>query len=748
MRKILLIPLLVLSITSCSVLHKAPLEETTLITIDDEPTIADEFLYVYEKNNFNNDSIYSEKDVDEYFDLFIKFKLKVKAAKSEGMDTTNSFKTEFESYKDQLIKPYLSEAKEQERLVEEAYNRMKFEVDASHILINISPDASPADTSAAYQKIKLIYKEAISGKNFEELAAKYSEDPSAKTNLGRLGYFTTFQMVFAFENAAYNTPTDSISEIFRSRFGYHILKVHDIRPASGKVKVSHIMLRASKNQADSISVRNKIFEIYDQILGGADWNELCQRYSEDQRTKNSGGTLPFIGLKQINDAAFEKVAFGLKAPGEISDPVKSNFGWHIIKLEEKQGLEPFEDIKSELTKKVSSGDRSILSQQAVVNKLKQQNNFQKYQIPIEQIIQCADSSLLEGNWSPVLSDFILNDTIFSIGVNYYISRDLTEYIKEEQRKRSGISDSIYMTELINQYIEKSLLDYEEDQLLENDRDFRMLLNEYYEGILLFEIMNELVWEKAIKDTIGLDEYFAEHQDAYYWTERADAAIISSKNHSVINDVKESLNSGAIRVYNVEFDTNEEIEALNSISLDTMVLLFKKYENSSIKINLTNESISSKLYQDIRQYFDDLNLPKNSIIVTIAESLGNKILLELNSESKKSLEFLYNKESTLTLYVTENLFEKGDNEIIDSLSWEIGIVEFSKGNDYYLVEIDSILEKEAKDLDDIKGSVISDYQTYLEKNWLESLYKEYTVVINKTALDKIKKSYNKKYNSPD
>lgn len=747
MRKILLSSLLVLSITSCSVLHKTPLEESTLITIDDEPTIADEFLYVYEKNNFNNDSIYAEKDVDEYFDLFIKFKLKVKAAKSAGMDTTNSFKTEFESYKDQLIKPYLSEAREQERLVAEAYDRMKLEVDASHILISISPDASPVDTSTAYQKMKLIYDEAISGKNFGELAAKYSEDPSAKSNLGRLGYFTTFQMVFAFENAAYNTSIDSISEIFRSRFGYHILKVHDKRPASGKVKVSHIMLRASKNQGDSISVRNKIFEIYDQILGGADWNELCQRYSEDQRTKNSGGTLPFIGLKQINDAAFEKVAFGLKTAGEISDPVKSNFGWHIIKLEEKQVLEPFEDIKSELTKKISNGDRSILSQQAVVNKLKQQNNFKKYQLPIDQIIHFADSSLLEGSWSPVLSDFI-NDTIFSIGINNYTSRDLTEYIKKEQRKRSGISVSIYMTELIDQYIEKSLLDYEEDQLLENDRDFRMLLNEYYEGILLFEIMNEMVWEKAIKDTTGLKDYFTQHQDAYYWTERADAAIISSKKYSVINSIKGTLNSGSIRVYNIEFDTNEKMEVLNSMSLDTMVNLFTKYQDSSIKINLTNESTSSKLYQDIRQYFDDLNLPENSIIVTIAESLGNKILLELNSESKKSLEFLYNKESTLTLQVTEKLFEKGDNEIIDSLSLEMGMVEFSKGNDYYLVEIDSILKKEAKDLDDIKGSVISDYQTYLEKNWLESLKKEYTVVINKTALDKIKKSYNKKYNSPD
>ncbi len=748
MRKLLLFLLLIIAISSCAILQKPPLEESTLITINGDTTLADEFLYVYEKNNFNNDSIYAEKDVDEYFDLFINFKLKVLAAKSAGMDTTISFLSEFEGYKDQLIKPYLSEAKEQERLVLEAYDRMKYEVDASHILVTVGPDSSPADTTTAYEKINSIYKEALSGINFGELAKKYSEDPSAKTNQGRLGYFSVFQMVFAFENTAYNTPIDSISEIFRSRFGYHILKVHDKRPASGKVKVSHIMLRPSKNQSDSVSVRNKIFEIHEQIEGGADWNELCQRYSEDQRTKNNGGALPFIGLKQINDEDFENAAFGLKTPGEISDPIKSNFGWHIIRLDEKKTLEPFDDIKSDLQQKVANDDRSELSRQAVIAKLKHQNNFQENPLVINQLVQLADSSLLAGNWDSTLSDSLLRDTIFSIGENYYLAKDLMNYIEKRQKRRSGISPGNYLTELLNQYIEKSLLDYEEVQLLKNNREFRMLLNEYYEGILLFEIMNEKVWEKAIKDTTGLELYFQQHRDDYFWKERADAAIISTKEMSIINEIKESISSDAISLYQVEFDSEMEEGVLNNLSLDTLVNLFEKYEDSSIEIRLSNEGKLSKLYQGIMQYFDDLKLPENSIKVTLDENHGNKILLELNSESKKSLEFLYNKESALTLQVIEELFEKGDNQILDSVSWEKGIVEISDDNNFYLVVIDSILEKQAKDLNEIKGSVISDYQNYLEKNWLDSLKNEYTVVVNKTTLDKIKKSYNKKHHSPD
>lgn len=747
MRRFILFQILIIFISSCAVLPTSDLAESVLFSIDENPTLADEFLYVYEKNNFNNDSIFTEKDIDEYFSLFTNFKLKVEAAKTAGLDTTRSFLDEFETYKNQLIEPYLSEAKENERLVKEAYERMKYEIDASHILVTVAPDALPEDTTKAYQKILEIYEKATSGQDFGELAVQFSEDPSAKSNKGRLGYFTTFQMVYVFEEAAFNTQVDSVSDIIRSRFGYHILKVHDKRPASGKVKVSHIMLRVNGTQNDSLSVRNKIFEIHDQVIGGADWNELCQLYSEDQRTKNNGGTLPFIGLKQINDTAFENAAFGLQTPGEVSDPVRSKFGWHILKLEEKEGLESFDEIEEDLKQRVSKDDRSKLSQRAIISKLKAQNNFHEYASIREQLVRSADSSLTDENWDGSKANAFSKDSLFSINGNQYYTQSSIDYILENQRQRADIDPTNYINELIDAYIEKCLRKYEEDQLLKNNRDFRMLLNEYYEGILLFEIMNQEVWGKAAKDTTGLKMYFQNHRESYYWGERANASILSTPDKIVLENLKESINIENIKVFEINFNPILDVDVLKNPSLDSLIYLFKKYDKSTITIQSNKESSSSKFYADLIQYFDDLELPKKSIIESELDDQEIKIHLELNSKSKKSLEFLYNKESALTLQVIEGLFEKGENPLIDSLDWKKGTFEAESNGNYHLIVIHEILETQGKKLKDVKGSVISDYQNYLEKNWLYELKSKHNIEINYTTLDKIRKLYKNKLNHP-
>ncbi len=747
MRKLILFHILIIFISSCAVLPKSDLADLVIFSIDESPTLADEFLYVYEKNNFNNDSIFTEKDIDEYFRLFINFKLKVEAAKSAGIDTTKSFLDEFYTYKNQLIEPYLSEAKENERLVKEAYERMKYEVDASHILVTVAPDALPEDTATAYKKILELYEKASSGKDFGALAAQFSEDPSAKSNKGRLGYFTAFQMVYAFEDAAYKTQIDSVSDILRSGFGYHILKVHDKRPSSGKVKISHIMLRINGNNGDSTSVRNKIFEIHDQITGGVDWSELCQLYSEDQRTKSNGGTLPFIALKQINDAAFENTAFGLQNPGEVSDPVRSRFGWHIIKLEEKKGLEPFGEIKEDLEQRVSKDDRSKLTRQAVISKLKVQNNFHEYASVREKIVRLADSSLVAGNWDGSEANSILKDSLFSIHGNLYYTQSVIDDIIKNQRRRTDIEPTKYINELIEGYIEKSLRKYEEDQLIKSNRDFRMLINEYFEGILLFEIMNKEVWGKAVEDTTGLEMYFQNNQQSYYWGERADATILSTSDKIVLKDLRKTIDSDSIKLFEIDFDPKQEADVLKDSSLDSLVYLFKKYDASTITIHSHEESSTSKLYMNLIQYFNNIGIPKKSIIESNSDDQEIKIRLELNSKSKKSLEFLYNKESALTLQVTEDLFEKGENPLIDSVEWKKGTFETVANGNYLLIVINEILAEQAKKLKDVKGSVISDYQTYLEKNWLDELRREFKVEINYTTLEKIRKLYKNKLNHP-
>ena len=747
-----------LMISSCAVLNQSPPDTAELFSIDGTPTIADEFIYVYEKNNFNNDSLYHAADIDAYFDLFVNFKLKVAAAKTAGIDTTQAFLDEYKTYKDQLIRPYLSETKEQERLVAEAYERMKYELDASHILISVDENAVPEDTLIAYGKMVEIYHKARSGEDFGQLAAAYSEDPSAKTNEGRLGYFTAFQMVYAFEDAAYNTPVDSISDILRSRFGYHILKVHDKRPFSGQVKVSHIMVTNQNGTLDEQTMKNKVFEIYDQIVGGADWNELCKMFSDDQRTKNEGGTLPFIGLRQVNDEAFENVAFSLQNTGDISDPVRSRFGWHIIKLEEKQGLQPFEQMEEDLKQKVSKDERAMKSKKAVVANLKQLNNFKMNENGLSLLYSMADSTLLSGIWKPEIPVESLQKALFSIGPNEYTIDDVSKEIQQRQRRRAGISPQLYVQELLDNYIEKCLIDYEERELVKNNRDFRMLLNEYYEGILLFEIMNEKVWGKAVEDTVGMKAYFENNREKYYWGPRVNAAIFQTGDKEMAVSIKKQVENTPYLLFQCK--VGEGANLIDNPCLDTLMVLYRKYDQCSIFISSKNDISDQSLSNNIShsaeeknslksalvQVFKNFNVPDEDIRMEGVDEDANIVEVKLNSNSKKSLEFLYNRESALNLQVDEGLFEKGVNPVVDAVNWEIGMHERETDNRFFLVALEEILDPQPKLLTEIRGTVISDYQNYLEKTWIQELKTTYKVEINNNTLDQIKTTFKKKLHS--
>jgi peptidyl-prolyl cis-trans isomerase SurA len=747
-----------LMISSCAVLNQSPPDTAELFSIEGTPTIADEFIYVYEKNNFNNDSLYHASDIDAYFDLFVNFKLKVAAAKTAGIDTTQAFLDEYKTYKDQLIRPFLSETKEQERLVAEAYERMKYELDASHILISVDENAVPEDTLIAYGKIVEIYHKARSGEDFGQLAATYSEDPSAKTNEGRLGYFTAFQMVYAFEDAAFNTPVDSISDILRSRFGYHILKVHDKRPFSGQVKVSHIMVTNQNGTLDEQTMKNKVFEIYDQIVGGADWNELCKMFSDDQRTKNEGGTLPFIGLRQVNDEAFENVAFSLQNTGDISDPVRSRFGWHIIKLEEKQGLQPFEQMEEDLKQKVSKDERAMKSKKAVVANLKQLNNFKMNENSLSLLYSMADSTLLSGSWKPEIPVESLQKALFSIGPNEYTIEDVSKEIQQRQRRRAGISPQQYAQELLDNYVEKCLIDYEERELVKNNRDFRMLLNEYYEGILLFEIMNEKVWGKAVEDTVGMKAYFENNQEKYYWGPRVNAAIFQTVDKEMAVSIKKQVENTPYLLFQCK--VGEGANLIDNPCLDTLMALYRKYDQCSIfissKNDISDQSLSNSISHSAEeknslksalvQVFKNFNVPDEDIRMEGVDEDANIVEVKLNSNSKKSLEFLYNRESALNLQVDEGLFEKGVNPVVDVVNWEIGMHERETDNRFFLVALEEILDPQPKLLTEIRGTVISDYQNYLEKTWIQELKTTYKVEINNNTLDQIKTTFKKKLHS--
>ncbi|MGB3777226.1 MAG: peptidylprolyl isomerase, partial [Tunicatimonas sp.] len=302
-------------------------QEAVLFSVANDSVRADEFMYVYQKNQADSVARMSEaaqaQAVRDYLKLYVNFKLKVKAAEAAQLDQKESFKKELAQYQQQLAKPYLVENRVTEQLIEEAYERSKQEVKASHILITVDENAAPADTLRVYQKADSLRQLALNGASFAMLAEQYSDDPSAASNGGDLGYFTALQMVYPFENAAYHTEMGSISPPIRTRFGYHIIKVHDKRPSKGKVKVAHIMIREGENAQDS-SAQQKAQQIYEQLQQGGNWNELTERFSDDVTTRSSGGELPFFGTGNMIES-FEDAAFALKNPGDISPPVKTRF---------------------------------------------------------------------------------------------------------------------------------------------------------------------------------------------------------------------------------------------------------------------------------------------------------------------------------------------------------------------------------------------------------------------------------------
>ncbi|MDB5262459.1 MAG: peptidylprolyl isomerase, partial [Adhaeribacter sp.] len=314
-------------------------KDPVLETIGGKPVYTAEFEYVYHKNNGNAENANTRASIQEYLDLYTNFKLKVMDAESRGLDTTTAFRQELEGYKQQLAQPYLTEKSVTEKLIREAYDRMQKEVNASHILINVAPDAEPKDTLAAYNKVLELRKRLVAGEDFAQLAHAFSEDPSAKENYGKLGYFTALQMVYPFEDAAYKTLPGQLSQPIRTRFGYHIIKVNDVRSAQGEIKVSHIMVRATPGlpKADSVAAKKKIDEIYTRVARKQNWDQLVAQFSEDVSSAENGGELPWFGTGRMI-GNFEEAAFKLAKPGDITRPVQTPYGWHIIKLIERRSL--------------------------------------------------------------------------------------------------------------------------------------------------------------------------------------------------------------------------------------------------------------------------------------------------------------------------------------------------------------------------------------------------------------------------
>lgn len=515
---------------------KAP-KAQVLFTVGSDQVTADEFIYLYKKNHPGKED-FTDQKIDEYLNLFINFKLKVVEARSRGIDKTPEFTKEYNTYKDELKKPYLPESKIVDSLVKLTYARLQKEVSAAHILVEVKSNATPADTLTAYNTALAIKKELQGGADFATKAALVSTDPSAKSNGGDLGYFTALQMVYPFEEAVYsNKPGDFVGPV-RTSFGYHIIKVGPNRPSRGEVEVSHIMLRAGAR--DDAQAKSLINEIHEQLRKGASWDELVKKYSEDQGSKDINGKLRPFGVGALaRIPEFDAAAFALKTPGELSAPFQTTYGWHIVRLERKIPLPSFEESEASLKSRVGRDQRIQLSKTALANKLKKDFGFVENAATKTKVFALADTAMTKGKWKIPGSFSAGKETLFSLKKQKFTAHDFLSYAQGSQRP-NAMEPAKYMEFLYASFVDATIQTAFEYKLMASNSEYGMLLREYYEGILLFDIMEKEVWKRAGEDSVGQREFFDSHPELYQAGERINATLYFSDSKTNLELLSKSL----------------------------------------------------------------------------------------------------------------------------------------------------------------------------------------------------------------
>ena len=535
---------------------QSKLDKQVLMTIGDQDITAKEFCDVYYKNNLKSDVI-EKKSVDEYLELFTTFRMKVMEAERMKLDTSAKFQKELAGYRKQLAKPFMSSDDITDELIQEAYQRKLKDIRASHILVRCDKNALPSDTLKAYNKAMEIRKKAlVKDADFGALADQYSDDPSAKGmkatdqtparpgNHGDLGYFTVFDMVYPFETGAYNTKEGDISMPVRSDFGYHIIKVHSITDAMGSVQAAHIFLQLPFDAPaeDEAAMKQKADNIYKELMAqnGKNWNEMVKQYSDDKGTVSRNGALSSFTVSRIVPEFIE--ACKSLEIDQIAKPVRTNYGYHIIKLLSKSGVGSFEKESNGLSERIEKDQRSKKSEEMVLKQVKSEYKFKQNDKNLEAFMATIDSTILRKAYEPA-ADVDLNATLFSLENTPTKVKDFVAYIKEKMTMQKYVTPATYAYQLYESFRNETILDYGDAHLEDKYPEFKALVQEYKDGIMLFDLMDREVWDKAVKDTVGLKEFHERNAAKYMWGDRVQASIITVTRPESLPKVKALLDSG-------------------------------------------------------------------------------------------------------------------------------------------------------------------------------------------------------------
>lgn len=656
----------------------------------DKKVTVDEFERYFKKNlNIVNQEMTPEK-IREDLDLYIKFKLKIQDAHDAGMDTAKSYLQEVDMFREQLARSYLYDREVTDELIREAYNRLSEEVEVSHILIAVNSKAKPADTLLAWQKIKGINDRIMANPATFATEAKNSDDPGTKDNGGNLGYMTALQVVYSFENMAYNTPVGGISGIFRTDFGYHILKVTNKRSNRGDIKLRHILLRVGMTpEGTEENQKRKIEDIYRKIQSGESTvADMARNFSEDfnSRSNGAGGEMDFINVAMfIGDPDRQSLVdrgFNLKNPGDYSEPFRTSLGWHIIQKMEVRPIGSFEMMKSTLKNQVQNNQRAQKSVDALVEKVKKENGYKEYPENMNALIAVLDTNFAKGVFKASnLPEFAITNQgkkgrvyvkpsaaktplkslpLFNLGGEKYdVGQFATQLEASMQSMNGDYMD--FVNAVFKDWVKSKCVIYQDQHLEEKSPEFKHLYQEFKEGILMFARMQQKVWDKANEDTAGLKAYHEGNKTKYMWNDRFDCEVYLCANKkmagSVAKMVKKGIQPDSIR---------RKHTRSNTVSMDYRM---GKYEST-----------------------DTFLFPDGRILSTL---FGN---IEYREKPGK----IYNL-----------------NQI---------------GANWVVVKVNEFIAAGPKKLEECRGLAANDYQTFLEEQWLKDLLNAYPYSVNQSVFD--------------
>ncbi len=542
----------------------------------DEILTLDEFESRYVRTVGSRDAAADDSlaEYQDFLERYVNFRLKVEAATAAGIPTSPEVVDEIKTYQANLARPYLLEQEVIDPIVRQLYERQKVLVDVSHILVRLEPSASPQDSLAAFERLEAIRDSALQGVDFGDLAQRNSEDPSASARAdgvgyrGRLGYFTAGRMIEPFETYAYETPVGDVSPIFRTRFGFHVLQVHDRRDAVPDRRLAHIMMRPNPTPEDSAQTMATMRGLAQRISAGESFADLAEEYSIDGQSKPRGGDLGFIGFDANLPPKFKEAAFGIPEIGGVSDVVQTPYGYHLVTWTDVRERKSFDDAYDELKNLASRLPRKQAAEEALARRV------------VRERAAIIDTAFVLSTFESVPPDSVFpriagsdfpddaaDHPILVIGDSTYTLADVSEYVGAERLDRSGGTER-RLASLLTVFVTEKAIEFEAAELERRDGEFARIMDEFRDGLVLFQFMEDSVWTAAERDTSALERYYDVHRDEYWWPDRTRIISLRSTSDSVLTGIGRLLDSGA-SVADVEASFRDD--TLNTVSIDTMLV---------------------------------------------------------------------------------------------------------------------------------------------------------------------------------